>query len=180
MGAPRGGWCERRHDRRQGRESAGHQRCRQRKGEGPTGRRRVVRVGCGAAAVRLGLRDDSLRSSAGFGGSMHRTVTIVRAAGHARLGRGLPARALGPSSGAERQSNDEGRRASEQQFHDLRMHGCHTGVNPIGNRCTTMRCARGAAVRTQNTACSAYPLHLQARIRREGFNSFSACSPMRS
>jgi len=123
--------CRRRSDRRQGRQSAGHQRCRQRKGEGPGGRRRVVRVGCGAAAVRLGLRDNSVGACARFSGSVHRTVGTAQAAGHARLRRCLPARALGPSSGSEGESDKECRRASEQPFHVLRMHGWHTGVNSM-------------------------------------------------
>ena len=63
--------CRRRSDRRQGVEGAGYQRCRQRKGEGPSGRRRVVRVGCGAAAVRLRLRDNSLGACARFSRSVH-------------------------------------------------------------------------------------------------------------
>jgi hypothetical protein len=124
--------CRRRSDRRQGRQSAGHQRCRQRKGEGPGGRRRVVRVGCGAAAVRLGLRDNSVGACARFSGSVHRTVGTAQAAGHARLRRCLPARALGPSSGSEGESDKDCRRASEQPFHVLRMHGWHTGVNSMG------------------------------------------------
>ena len=121
--APRVERCGRRQDRRQGRERAGHQRRGQRKGEGRCGRRRVVRVGRRAAAVCLGLSDDSLRACARLGGSVHRAVAAARAAGHARLRRGLPARALGPSRGAERESDDERRRASEQQSTICRMHG---------------------------------------------------------
>jgi hypothetical protein len=180
VSAPRGERCRRRHDRRQGRERAGHQRSRQRKREGHSGWRRVVRAGYGAAAVRLGLRDNSLRACARFGGSVHRTVATARATGHARLRRGLPARALGPSSGGERESDDEGRRASEQQFHDLRMHGCHTGVNPMGNRFTKMRRRLRRCGSHAKHCGSPYQLHLQAAIGGRRSTSFSACSPMRS
>ena len=132
MRAPRVARCGRRHDRRQGRERAGDQRCGERKGEGLVGRRRGVLVGGRAATIRLSLSDDCLSACTRLGGSVHRAIAAARAASDARRRRGLPARALGPSRGAERDDNDERRRSSEQ-VHDCRMHGRFTGVNAMKN-----------------------------------------------
>jgi len=143
MRAPRVARCGRRHDRRQGRERAGDQRCGQRKGEGFARRRRGVRVGRRAATVRLSLSDDGLSACARLGGSVHRAIAAARAASDARRSRGLPARALGPSRGAEGEDNDERRRSSEQ-VHDCRMHGRYMGVNAMKDRSRTLRIAIAA------------------------------------
>lgn len=85
----------------------------------------MILLGQGAAAIGFGLGDDPCRSVLRL---VHRTMTIVGAAGHARFRGRHPAGADARLTNGDREGQESRRKPVAEAQHLLRMRDRATGV----------------------------------------------------